>query len=52
MHPVMRTSIVACILSALIWLADVLVGGGPALLVGLVGLMLYGVCLYTRLGRL
>jgi hypothetical protein len=31
MHPVMRTIIVACILSALIWLADVLVGGWLAL---------------------
>jgi len=47
MHPVMRTIIVACILSALIWLADALVGGGPALLVGLAGLTVYGVCLYT-----
>src|SRR5262245_58847718 len=45
MHPVMRTVLVACILSALIWLADVLVGGWLALLVGLVGLTLYGVCL-------
>ena len=27
MHPVMRTTIVACLLSALIWLADILVGG-------------------------
>ena len=46
MHPVLRTIIAACLLSALIWLADVLVGGGPALLVGLVGLTVYGVCLY------
>ena len=47
MHPVMRTTIVACLLSALIWLADLLVGGWLALLVRMVSLALYGVCLYN-----
>jgi len=47
MHPVMRTALVACLVSALIWLADVLVGGWLARLVGLVGLTLSGVCLCT-----
>jgi len=46
MHPVLRTIIAACLLSALIWLADVLVGGWVAAAVGLAGLTLYGVCLY------